>query len=117
MNMTCEIVRDLAELYHENIVSRESAGMIRTHLKTCESCRRYYREYDSAQDMNVAVQQPPLQGMNETQAKLYNELSRKLRRRHLLRIIGVSAAIGAGSIMLATGILLTCKSSSFREVK
>ncbi len=117
MNMTCEIVRDLAELYHENIVSRESAETIRTHLKTCESCRRYYREYDTVQNTSVAIQQPPLQGMGEIQTKLYNELSRKLRRRHLLRIIGVSAAIGAGSIMLATGILLTCKSSLLREAE
>ncbi len=110
MNMTCEIVRDLVELYQEKIVSRESAESIREHLKGCPECRKYYREYIAAQKAEMAVCSPiAASSMSGTQARLYEELSKKLRRRRYLRIAGTSAAIGAGSIMLAVGILLTCK--------
>lgn len=109
MNMTCEIVRDLTELYQENIVSRESAVEIRAHLKNCAECRKYYRNYDHLMNTDVAVDIPSQQEMYAAQERSYDVLSRKLRRRHMLRVIGVSSAIGAGTIMLAVGILLTCK--------
>ncbi len=112
MNMTCKIVRDLAELYQENIVSRESAEAIRTHLKTCPECRRYYREYDAVEAAQFSMPVKETQNMKEMEARMYEQLSRKLRRRHMLRMIGVSSAIGAGSIMLAIGILLTCKGNA-----
>ncbi len=108
MNMTCEIIRDLAELYQENIVSRESAQTIREHLKTCPECRKYYQDYDAVEHASFAVPQPS-QNAVSVQERMYEQLSRKLRRRHMLRVIGVSSAIGAGTIMLAVGILLTCK--------
>ena len=47
MNMTCKIAMDLAELYHADLVSAESAKTIREHLKGCESCRKYYKEYEA----------------------------------------------------------------------
>ena len=112
MNMTCKIVRDLAELYQEHIVSRESAEAIRTHLKTCPACRRYYREYDAVEAAQFSMPDRDAQNMSEMQTRMYEQLSRKLRRRHMLRMIGVSSAIGAGSIMLAIGILLTCKGNT-----
>ncbi len=114
MNMTCKIVRDLVELYQENIVSHESAEAIQAHLKTCEECRKYYREYDSVQQAQVAVDVPSPVEMQSAQERMYGELSRRLRRRHMLRVIGVSSAIGAGTIMLAVGILLTCKGGNSR---
>lgn len=113
MNMTCKLVRDLAELYQENIVSRESAQAIREHLKSCPDCRRYYHDYNAAEKAGVAVPQPE-QNINAMQERMYEQLSRKLRRRHMLSVIGVSSAIGAGTIMLAVGILLTCKGGNFR---
>ncbi len=106
MNMTCENVKNLADLYHEKIVSRESLQAIRTHLVECAECRSYYKAYA---DLKKAGMEHGTQNLSATQAKMYEELSKKLRRRRCLRIVGTSAAIGAGSIMLAVGILLTCK--------
>lgn len=118
MNMTCKIARDLVELYQENIVSRESAESIRAHLKTCSACRKYYREYHEIEKKELMAQPPvPQGGLSGVQADVYAELSRKLRRRHYMRVVGTSAAIGAGSIMLAIGILLTCKGGEMPLIK
>lgn len=106
MNMTCKTVRNLADLYHEKIVSKESADAIRAHLKECSECRNYYRAY---MDLKTTKAELDIANLSGTQARMYEELSKKLRRRRYLRIVGTSAAIGAGSIMLAVGILLTCK--------
>ncbi len=110
MNMTCKVAIDLAELYLAGVVSEESAKAIRGHLKTCAACRKYYNAYEAMQHRELAAKPAPSQSeMHHTEAKLYAELSRKLRRRHYLQIIGTSAAIGASTIMLLVGILLTAK--------
>lgn len=106
MNMTCKVAMDLAELYKADLVSEESAEEIRAHLKTCPNCRRYYREYDMRE--RRAVQEPPLFGedLSGMETRLYQNLSKRLAHRRVLEIVGTSAAIGAGTIMLAIGILM-----------
>lgn len=41
-NISCALVRDLAPLYAENLVSEESREELLAHLEACESCRAYY---------------------------------------------------------------------------
>ena len=41
-NISCALIRDLAPLYAENLVSEESREEIKGHLESCESCRDYY---------------------------------------------------------------------------
>ncbi len=41
-NISCALVRDLAPLYAEKLISGESREEIEAHLETCESCREYY---------------------------------------------------------------------------
>ena len=41
-NSSCTLIRDLAPLYAENLVSRESGKEIKEHLETCDTCRAYY---------------------------------------------------------------------------
>lgn len=40
---SCSLIRDLAPLYAENLVSLESQDEIKAHLETCETCRDYYQ--------------------------------------------------------------------------
>lgn len=106
MNMTCEGVRNLVDIYQEKLISREGSQVILAHLKECPECSRYYKLY--------AERKASLSELDDTsifmaQTQTYRKLSQKLRRRHVLRIVGTSAAIGAGTIMLAVGILLTCR--------
>ncbi len=110
MNMTCKVVMDLVELYHEGIVSQESAEEIRAHLKNCEKCRSYYRQFDRVRRQKLLAQPEPEYTLDAgVSSRCYAELSRRMRRHHYMRIIGASAAIGAGTIMLLIGILLTCR--------
>lgn len=114
MNMTCKIAMDLAELYQVDLVSAESAEAIRSHLKTCPACRQYYRTFDAVRRQQPKIDLQP-DGVEEMQAKLYADLSRKLRRRRFFEIVGTSAAIGAGSIMLVIGLMMMNHSALLRK--
>ena len=109
MNMTCKVAMDLAELYKADLVSEESAVAIRAHLKTCPDCRRYYREYDMHESHKVQPLFDFDEDLSGMETRLYRDLSRRLAHRRVLEIVGTSAAIGAGTIMLAIGILMMTK--------
>ena len=106
----CGVIRDLAELYKERLVSPETEKAVGTHLKTCSACRKYYQDYDAA--MREAPQKPaPMhESMAGTELRLWQNLSEKMRRRRTVQIIGTGAVIGAGSIMLAVGLIMMSKS-------
>lgn len=115
MNMSCKVVMDLVELYMEGIVSQESAESIRAHLKTCPECRSCYRNFDSVRRKQLLQEIPAPQAEIAGAAnRCYVQLSRRMRKHHYMRIAGASAAIGAGSIMLLVGIMLTCKGNALR---
>jgi hypothetical protein len=99
---------DLTELYKSDVVSEETAKAVREHLKTCPDCRRYYREYDM-HDNTPSLDLPFGEELDSMETRLYQDLSKRLAHRRLWQIIGTSAAIGAGTIMLAVGILMTAK--------
>lgn len=42
--LTCEIVRDLLPLYHDHVVSEETAAAVENHLEGCDGCRKEYEE-------------------------------------------------------------------------
>lgn len=112
MNMTCNFAKDLAELYHENLVSPETAEAIRSHLKTCTRCRNYYHEYQTirAKSATPVVQiLPDEEDISGTEERLCVNLSKRLRRRRFWGMVGTSAVIGAGSVMLTIGLFLTYK--------
>lgn len=42
--MNCNVINDLIPLYVDDCCSEESAALVAEHLKTCESCRRTYKQ-------------------------------------------------------------------------
>lgn len=46
-NDECDIVKDLAIQYTENLVSSKSKAIIEKHLQTCDECRNYYNNIKS----------------------------------------------------------------------
>ena len=114
MNITCNFVTDFVELYYENLVSPETALAIRSHLKTCTNCRNYYHEYQiiKNQKSTPIVKKLPDEDIFGTEERLCANLSKRLRRRRFWGIVGTSAVIGAGSVMLTIGLFLTYKRSN-----
>jgi predicted anti-sigma-YlaC factor YlaD len=41
--MKCSIIRDLLPLYEVNKCRRETRKIVSSHLKSCESCRSFYK--------------------------------------------------------------------------
>ncbi len=109
MSMNCKIVTDIAELYYEGLLSPETRKAVRRHLGGCQHCREYYRQYERLRktSKHSALQPMPEDEISETEKRLYVNISEKLRRRRFWNIVGTSAAIGAGSVMLTIGLLLT----------
>lgn len=110
MNMTCDVVRDLVELYQDELVSEESRREIRSHLAECSRCRHYYKTYAALNKLGEPLHRAGQ--IEDAEARSYEVISRRLRRRRLIEIAGTGAAVGAGSIMLAVGLILLSKSTT-----
>lgn len=41
MKISCEIVKDLLPLYHDDVCSKESCSAVEEHLQECTACKKY----------------------------------------------------------------------------
>lgn len=39
MKISCDIIKDLLPLYHDNVCSTDSRKLIEEHLENCEECK------------------------------------------------------------------------------
>lgn len=92
MSWKCDIVTDLAPLYHDKEASEASRKLVKEHLRECPECRAYYKRYRPVQDLSADM---PFSGNVENFAML----AKKMRTRRLLLFLGffsyVCATIGA----------------------
>ncbi len=47
MKISCDIIRDLLPLYHDNVCSPDSCKLIAEHLDNCEKCKVELKKYDT----------------------------------------------------------------------
>lgn len=47
MNISCEIIKDLLPLYHDDVCSEDSKKAVEEHFEHCERCRDELRAMDS----------------------------------------------------------------------
>lgn len=47
MTISCEIIRDLLPLYHDNVCSEKSCKLVEEHLATCEECTAELNKIDT----------------------------------------------------------------------
>ena len=47
MNISCDIIKDLLPLYHDEVCSDDSKTMIEEHLSHCENCRNELAAMDT----------------------------------------------------------------------
>lgn len=63
MKLDCCVVRDLLPLYIEDILSTETAEIVREHLEVCEKCRAELNEFST--DDLVCVEELAVQNIEE----------------------------------------------------
>tara|TARA_Y100001933_G_C18907795_1_gene525379 strand:- start:232 stop:684 length:453 start_codon:yes stop_codon:yes gene_type:complete len=45
MKITCDVIRDLLPLYHDDICSNDSKNLVEAHIERCETCREELEKY------------------------------------------------------------------------
>lgn len=53
MNISCDVIRDLLPLYHDNVCSEESKTLVEEHLEQCEECREELKKIDMEFEYNT----------------------------------------------------------------
>ena len=97
MNWKCEIVTDLAPMYHDGVASEASKKLVKEHLRECPACRAYYKKYRPAEGVKMDL---PI-----SDAEDFVLLAKQMRKRRLLLWGGfltyVSATLAALALYLA----------------
>lgn len=81
MKINCNVIRDLLPLYEDGAVSKETAELVREHLKDCPDCREELRK------MRVPISLPP----DEDEAAVRRFLARQaeLRRKQNKKMVRI----------------------------
>ena len=91
MSWKCDVVTDLAPLYHDGVASKASRKLVKEHLRECPECKAYYKKYSPAEGIKM--------DMPISDAEDFVMLAKQMRRRRLLLWGGflsyVSATVAA----------------------
>ena len=108
--MKCKIIRDLLPLYHDDVASEESRGLVEEHLKTCAGCRKVLEEIQENVRTNNAT------GMEQPMANSFRVLKKRMRRKTVSKIaISVICAVAVVSA-LTYGVFFYETPVSYSEV-
>lgn len=81
--LTCEVAQDLLPLYHDAVVSTETAKKIELHMDTCETCRSLYDKIKSEE--NLLSNQLAFRETNEIDSKKrFRSFMNKSKKRNIL---------------------------------
>ncbi len=76
MNWKCDVVTDLAPLYHDGVASKASKKLVKEHLRECPECRAYYKKYSPVEGIKMDM---PISDTED-----FVMLAKQMRRRRLL---------------------------------
>ena len=101
-DLTCEIVRDLLPSYVDGLTNDVSNQAVEQHMKTCESCRKLYREMQEPVKGKYLSEQGLEQLGRKADFKVPSEIDylKKIRKKNRMRILAavltVVIVVGAG---------------------
>lgn len=101
-DLTCEVVQDLLPSYVDGLTSDVSNQAVEQHLKTCENCRKLYREMSEPVKGADLSEQDLEQMGQKADSKILSEIDylKKIRRKNRMKILAavliVVIAVGAG---------------------
>lgn len=106
MEITCDIAMDLVELYTSGVASEDSREAVKKHLKGCKECRRFYEGYKKSMaepDRYIRLEASP-DAADEILSESVNKLSKRLRRRRIVKNITGGMLLTLGAAFLIKGL-------------
>lgn len=73
MKISCEVIKDLLPLYHDNVCSTESELLVEKHLADCDNCKVELQ--DMVADISLTNR-----SLNMVEAEVIQKISKKWRR-------------------------------------
>ena len=87
MNSECDIVMDLSGIYFDKTAAYETNEFIKNHLKNCENCRKFYKQFSMFKKRKKITNNceiPKWEGN-------YDEIARRLKkRRTIVNVLGLA---------------------------
>ena len=80
MKYSCDVIKDLLPLYHDDVCSDATKDIIVEHLEECEDCKEYYKKMCSSDVVEYAA-------FDEKQEKKMAETWKKLAKKSLKIVI------------------------------
>lgn len=114
MKITCDVAKDLAEIYLNGSPSEDTCRAVKSHLKECRNCRVFYSDYKDELDeakrgieKKFSVETSPYIA-DEILSESLKKISKRLRKRRIITntigtvtaVIGLIVAIGELVLML-----------------
>ena len=87
MSWKCDIVTDLAPMYHDGVASDASKKFVKEHLKRCPECRAVYKKYRPVEGVKMDT---PVSDAGD-----FVKLAKQMRRRRVLLWLGFLSYVGA----------------------
>ena len=108
MEITCDIVMYLVDVYTNGIASEDTANAVREHLKTCPDCRRHYDEYKKTLDNEkknkyFVVEKSP-DFCDDIILESVNKISKRLKVRRTIRNVTSVVAVIVSLTVLLKGV-------------
>jgi len=76
MKNSCEIVKDLLPLYHDDVCSNKSRSMVEEHLLECDACKKYLNSMNSdfiQSDIEKTTEQAKFDKLKGIKKKLFRK--------------------------------------------
>lgn len=110
MKTDCCIARDILPLYVENLVSEETAALVKEHLCECEECRKE-AEYLTSDNFIPIVQADPVTKENDVVplkkvAKKFNMQMQSMSYALIILFVFLGLSITAGNDMMYNSLIM-----------
>ncbi len=100
MKISCNVIKDLLPLYHDDICSEDSRLLVDEHLKHCEVCKQELKQYDT--DFNGGLQMNTTANIDEARPLLaLSKAWKRDRKSAFLKGVSLISILGSTLCIIA----------------
>ena len=92
MKITCDVIRDLAELYADDMLSEDSKAIVEEHIEGCQECKKYIEMSRKALEEPLSVNLEKLAEEKATMETLRDKILGKLLPFVMMTIVALTIA-------------------------